>query len=1216
MKFRIDCAILVSVSLMGADQAFGGINGPYTVDATTAYLFHLDAASGASVSTAAVPPVPVTIPPTPPIAPDPTKSLIAFDGTNSRNSESTPYVALTSILGGTSSLGFKKCAEFSPLNAISQHGLMVDASGSGLLANRGADAQIPFTSFCDSAGSFTVEALISLPALGGNLNRTIVSTDTDTGNRGFSFRVANNNLLFDFLQSAGTSVSVPIPTTGDDAFVANQWYHVAVVHYVAPAPALPVTTLYWTKVDSSRTQANAIGNGTSEALGLAVTCPIVIGNEVRGGSGEGLRGKIDEVRISKGVRAATDFIFGTNGTDTDGDTLPDLWELNYFPDLSHDGTGDSETPVPDGVTDKQEYLSGGDPTDTDTDDDGLADGAEFTGSSNAYNGVPTRLNDADSDRDGITDLQENGSLNGKFGNAPTNPNSADTDGDGYNDYPEIIYGTNPANFASAPMLITLISDTVRNGSFELLGPEPGLPNAAKATHWDTDPDGDVTYWTNWQAESTAESDTGTQVGAAGTVTHGVKQATVQNGNAVFNMTDHIVQAGDIIFFGFSHTAGGAAVRGSLIYDAGVSATPRYRRFDNLAATEIANTVIGGTKSIYYTVPVGNSAIGFPLGVGFKSTSDWPKLDSVKLSVPAADADHDGLLDDWEDQYFGNNDGIATPAEIALYDGDDQAPDNDGYDNLAEQAAGSDPTNPASTPSDRDADGLDDNWEFDYFDGLGALPGDDPDGDHDTNLAEYNNMTSPIDKGDFFSSTFDTVPDSWKAFYGIGAQSGTDDLDEGLGDGSSNTEEYYANTSPVDRDCDDDGLLDGAEALALTNPFDPDSDDDGLLDGAEVNTHGTNPLAADTDGDTFGDKYEVDHGTSPTDALVFPAQPTGFTLVENFEGAGMTTGQSFSGVNGWFSGAPTGTLVELNPAGGTNKVGHVNRAEPLRKSLSALGLQIKEGNTGTLFFQIYTGVNTLDHSIGLTDVPGSLAFGDFEAQMVLNPGDFRLRDGAALSRDTGSDVALSQWMNVWIVANNATDTVKAYVETPSGKVGIVEISEDTTGLDPYNFRNGTAAALVEFMMVENSALTTLPVYIDNIYVDPSAANLANPLSASNPDSDGDGMVDAWEITYGLSVGTNDAAMDLDKDGTSNGAEFRLGLIPNSGSSFFKASANASTHQVSWQGVAGLPFIIQRSPDLAPGSWTTVGTVTGVDGTNTWTDLSPLAGKAFYKVILNP
>ncbi|MCP4848383.1 MAG: hypothetical protein GY899_10605, partial [Verrucomicrobiaceae bacterium] len=62
-------------------------------------------------------------------------------------------------------------------------------------------------------------------------------------------------------------------------------------------------------------------------------------------------------------------------TDTDGDTINDSWEIANFGDLSKDGTGDEDG---DTVTDLDEYTNKTDPNDTDSDDDGLADGAEAT----------------------------------------------------------------------------------------------------------------------------------------------------------------------------------------------------------------------------------------------------------------------------------------------------------------------------------------------------------------------------------------------------------------------------------------------------------------------------------------------------------------------------------------------------------------------------------------------------------------------------------------------------------------------------------------------------------------------------------------------------------------------------------------------------------------------------------------------------------------------
>ena len=46
--------------------------------------------------------------------------------------------------------------------------------------------------------------------------------------------------------------------------------------------------------------------------------------------------------------------------DSDNDSLPDNWEINYFGDLSHNGTMDDDG---DGYTNLLEYRRGTDPTD-------------------------------------------------------------------------------------------------------------------------------------------------------------------------------------------------------------------------------------------------------------------------------------------------------------------------------------------------------------------------------------------------------------------------------------------------------------------------------------------------------------------------------------------------------------------------------------------------------------------------------------------------------------------------------------------------------------------------------------------------------------------------------------------------------------------------------------------------------------------------------------
>lgn len=84
-----------------------------------------------------------------------------------------------------------------------------------------------------------------------------------------------------------------------------------------------------------------------------------------------------------------------------------------------------------------------------------------------------------------------------------------------------------------------------------------------------------------------------------------------------------------------------------------------------------------------------------------------------------------------------------------------------------------------------------------------------------------------------------------------------------------------------------------------------------------------------------------------------------------------------------------------------------------------------------------------------------------------------------------------------------------------------------------------------------------------------------------DADGDGMDDAWEVRCGLNTTLAGHAMkDEDGDGLSNYAEYIAGTDPKNRTSRLACSARMARTgcEVSWSGVAGRQYTLERSLDL--------------------------------------
>ena len=264
--------------------------GPYTPDANTLVLLHFSESSGsATVNSGTL--------------------GHYFYSVNYASASATPPL-VTGVLGAT---GFSAPpTNFGNCENISTAGyeLGYDYNGNGQYdADSGSGTSVDFMPMSrlniGNGGQtpFTLEALIQPTTTAGN--QEIICTDSDAGSRGFQFRITAGALQFQFI-SGSQAVSGTIPTTGSDAFVAGNWYHVAVVYNGSTA------TLYWTALNPGLGAAHVLGTPTSLTLGTAagaVTGPLVVGNRGRPSGTETFFGSIDEVRISNVARAANQMQF-------------------------------------------------------------------------------------------------------------------------------------------------------------------------------------------------------------------------------------------------------------------------------------------------------------------------------------------------------------------------------------------------------------------------------------------------------------------------------------------------------------------------------------------------------------------------------------------------------------------------------------------------------------------------------------------------------------------------------------------------------------------------------------------------------------------------------------------------------------------------------------------------------------------------------------------
>lgn len=145
--------------------------------------------------------------------------------------------------------------------------------------------------------------------------------------------------------------------------------------------------------------------------------------------------------------------------------------------------------------------------------------------------------------------------------------------------------------------------------------------------------------------------------------------------------------------------------------------------------------------------------------------------------------------------------------------------------------------------------------------------------------------------------------------------------------------------------------------------------------------------------------------------------------------------------------------------------------------------------------------------------------------------------------------------------------------------------------------------------------------EHLLVDDIAFSDASP---PNPDSDNDGLPDAWELSHFGNLTSQAGAGDADQDGASNAAELLAGTLPANPASLLTitvVSAAGAGFMVTWSSVPGKTYRIETSPSPgAGGPWTDLQTsIPASSGeTTSWSlALAPFSeSRIFLRVAVMP
>lgn len=217
---------------------------------------------------------------------------------------------------------------------------------------------------------------------------------------------------------------------------------------------------------------------------------------------------------------------------------------------------------------------------------------------------------------------------------------------------------------------------------------------------------------------------------------------------------------------------------------------------------------------------------------------------------------------------------------------------------------------------------------------------------------------------------------------------------------------------------------------------------------------------------------------------------GWAVIEDFDSYSLG---ELDGQGGWQTEATGLYSVATDPIHAGNQVMAVATGADNRyaRNSTYVGLNVPEGTTGTLYFRIRREVTGAHMGIGLSDDASPTDWGNYEVQFRSEGGDFDVRDAGSFD-ELATGTPIQEWYEFWMVADNAADTTKVYVQSPTAFPAQTLL--DHGGQTDFAFRNGTSAAL-STLFLNAGAGHTGPWLVDDVQFDAAGENLASPTAVS-------------------------------------------------------------------------------------------------------------------------